>query len=192
MTTDSSTLAIRESPTAPAKSTIFLVDDHAMFREGLRQLIEREPDFMVSGDAANFDEALTGIARETPDLVITDISLSGTSGIDLIKKLKVDHPELPVLVVSMHEETLYAERALRAGAMVSDNSRTQNELTSLEVRRAVSNGMVGNTRSNTAGITRSNSRSTSVGNKVKHRTQHQAKHLAQLHAKHRTPCTFKG
>jgi DNA-binding NarL/FixJ family response regulator len=117
MTTDSSTLAIRESPTAPAKSTIFLVDDHAMFREGLRQLIEREPDFMVSGDAANFDEALTGIARETPDLVITDISLSGTSGIDLIKKLKVDHPELPVLVVSMHEETLYAERALRAGAM---------------------------------------------------------------------------
>jgi len=117
MTTDSSLLATSENSTPPAKSTIFLVDDHAMFREGLRQLIEREPDFVVSGDAANFDEAVTGIARETPDLVITDISLSGTSGIDLIKKLKVHYPELPVLVVSMHEETLYAERALRAGAM---------------------------------------------------------------------------
>jgi DNA-binding NarL/FixJ family response regulator len=117
MTTDSSLLTASENATAPAKSTIFLVDDHAMFREGLRQLIEREPDFVVSGDAANFEEAVTGIARETPDLVITDISLSGTSGIDLIKKLKVHYPELPVLVVSMHEETLYAERALRAGAM---------------------------------------------------------------------------
>jgi DNA-binding NarL/FixJ family response regulator len=117
MTTDSRRLASGENTTAPARSTIFLVDDHAMFREGLRQLIEREPDFIVSGDAANFEEALTGIARELPDLVITDISLSGSSGIDLIKKLKVLYPELPVLVVSMHEETLYAERALRAGAM---------------------------------------------------------------------------
>ena len=117
MTTDSSLPATSENATAPARSTIFLVDDHAMFREGLRQLIEREPDFAVSGDAANFEEALTGIAREIPDLVITDISLSGSSGIDLIKRLKVHYPELPVLVVSMHEETLYAERALRAGAM---------------------------------------------------------------------------
>src|ERR1700679_2807183 len=115
--TDSS----RTSQTVPAtlrgKSRIFLVDDHAMFREGLRQLIDREPDFVVSGDAADFEEALKGISAAPPDLVITDISLSGTSGIDLIKTLKSRHPELPVLVVSMHEETLYAERALRAGAM---------------------------------------------------------------------------
>jgi DNA-binding NarL/FixJ family response regulator len=108
-------------PAAPAtlrnKSRIFLVDDHAMFREGLRQLIDREPDFLVSGDAADVEEALRGIAATPPDLVITDISLSGTSGIDLIKTLKIRHPELPVLVVSMHEESLYAERALRAGAM---------------------------------------------------------------------------
>ena len=88
-----------------------------MFREGLRQLIDREPDFIVSGDAADVEEALKGIGNLLPDLVITDISLSGTSGIDLIKTLKSRHPELPVLVVSMHEETLYAERALRAGAM---------------------------------------------------------------------------
>lgn len=117
MTFDSSQ-ATQVAPAAPrGKSRIFLVDDHAMFREGLRQLIDREPDFIVSGDAADVEEALKGIGDLLPDLVITDISLSGTSGIDLIKTLKSRHPELPVLVVSMHEETLYAERALRAGAM---------------------------------------------------------------------------
>lgn len=113
-----SSQATQVAPAAPrGKSRIFLVDDHAMFREGLRQLIDREPDFIVSGDAADVEEALKGIGDLLPDLVITDISLSGTSGIDLIKTLKSRHPELPVLVVSMHEETLYAERALRAGAM---------------------------------------------------------------------------
>jgi DNA-binding NarL/FixJ family response regulator len=121
MTTPDSSRISQTAQTVPAtvrgKSRIFLVDDHAMFREGLRQLIDREPDFVVSGDAADFEEALKGISAATPDLVITDISLSGNSGIDLIKTLKSRHPELPVLVVSMHEETLYAERALRAGAM---------------------------------------------------------------------------
>ncbi|HEY4414647.1 MAG TPA: response regulator transcription factor [Verrucomicrobiae bacterium] len=106
------------SPTsARSRSLIFLVDDHEMFREGLRQLIDREPDFIVSGDAASAEEALAKVQYSLPDLIITDISLGGTSGIDLIKALKSRHPELAVLVVSMHEETLYAERALRAGAM---------------------------------------------------------------------------
>ena len=108
--------------TAPAKtagqqSRIFLVDDHAMFREGLRQLIEREPDFTVCGDAADAGTALEGIHANAPDLVIVDISLGGTSGIDLIKEIKKMDEDLPVLVVSMHDESLYAERALRAGAM---------------------------------------------------------------------------
>ena len=117
MTTDLIPTPVHDTAKNRGKSRIYLVDDHAMFREGLRQLIDREPDFIVSGDAADFDEALGGIAREAPDLVITDISLSGASGIELIKSLKVSHPDLPVLVVSMHEESLYAERALRAGAM---------------------------------------------------------------------------
>src|SRR5271168_4921860 len=117
MTTDLSPAPAQDAAKTRGKSRIFIVDDHAMFREGLRQLIDREPDFIVSGDAANFAEALSGIARDTPDLVVTDISLSGSSGIELIKSLKVQYPELPVLVVSMHEESLYAERALRAGAM---------------------------------------------------------------------------
>ncbi|HUC85971.1 MAG TPA: response regulator transcription factor [Candidatus Acidoferrales bacterium] len=104
-------------PKPPVKSRIFLVDDHAMFREGLRQLIEREPDMTVCGDAADAPAALAGIATNTPDLVIVDISLGGTSGIELIKTIKSQYEDLPVLVVSMHEESLYSERALRAGAM---------------------------------------------------------------------------
>jgi DNA-binding NarL/FixJ family response regulator len=101
----------------PARSRIFLVDDHAMFRDGLRQLIDREPDLEVCGDAAAADEALRGISETRPDLAIVDISLAGASGIDLIKGIKSQHEDLPVLVVSMHDESLYAERALRAGAM---------------------------------------------------------------------------
>jgi len=101
----------------PAKSRIFIVDDHAMFREVLRQLIDHEPDFNVCGEAADAAEALRGIRESKPDLVIADISLAGASGIDLIKSIKSEYGELPVLIVSMHDESLYAERALRAGAM---------------------------------------------------------------------------
>ncbi|HEY3932075.1 MAG TPA: response regulator transcription factor [Verrucomicrobiae bacterium] len=99
------------------KKRIFIVDDHAMFRDGLQQLIDREGDLMVCGDAAEATKALEGIGNSEPDLVIVDISLSGKSGIDLIKAIKDEYEDLPVLVVSMHEESLYAERALRAGAM---------------------------------------------------------------------------
>jgi len=99
------------------KSRVFLVDDHAMFREGMRQLIDREADLTVCGDVADADEAMREIREKKPDLVIADISLSGTTGIDLIKNIKAEFPDLPVLVVSMHEESLYAERVLRAGAM---------------------------------------------------------------------------
>ncbi|HEX3625310.1 MAG TPA: response regulator transcription factor [Verrucomicrobiae bacterium] len=101
----------------PDKSRIFLVDDHTMFREGLRQLIDREPDLTVCGDAAEAESALLEIRKLKPDLVVVDITLGGTSGIDLIKAIKNESEDYPVLVVSMHEESLYAERALRAGAM---------------------------------------------------------------------------
>jgi DNA-binding NarL/FixJ family response regulator len=99
------------------KSRIFLVDDHAMFRDGLRQLIDREPDLTVCGDAADAESALEGIRQLKPDLVVVDITLGGTSGIDLVKAIKTESEDFPVLVVSMHDESLYAERALRAGAM---------------------------------------------------------------------------
>ena len=88
-----------------------------MFRDGLRQLIDREPDLTVCGDAAEADSALEEIRKLKPDLVVVDITLGGTSGIDLIKAIKNENEDFPVLVVSMHDESLYAERALRAGAM---------------------------------------------------------------------------
>lgn len=102
---------------AAVRSKVFVVDDHTMFREGLRQLIDREPGLSVCGDAADMESALAGLRETRPDVVLVDISLTGASGIDLIKAIKLEHEELPILVVSMHDESLYAERALRAGAM---------------------------------------------------------------------------
>jgi len=104
--------------TPPAdKSRVFIVDDHAMFREGLRQLIEYDPGLTVCGDAPDAATAIEGIRQSNPDVVIVDITLADSSGLDLAKTLRNDYEDLPVLVVSMHEESLYAERALRSGAM---------------------------------------------------------------------------
>ena len=102
-------------PTIVAR--ILIVDDHPLFREGLRGLIDREPGLRVCGEAADAAEAVRLVRESEPDLAIVDISLGNTSGIDLVKTLKAEHAELPLLVVSMHDESLYAERALRAGAM---------------------------------------------------------------------------
>ncbi len=99
------------------KKRIFIVDDHAMFRDGLRRLIDLETDLAVCGDAPDAADGLKGIRESAPDLVIVDISLDATSGIDLIKAIKRDYEDMPVLVVSMHSESLYGDRALRAGAM---------------------------------------------------------------------------
>ena len=88
-----------------------------MFRDGLRRLVDLEPDLVVCGDASNATEAMQRLRHSHSDLVIVDLSLDGTSGIDLIKNIKRDFEDLPVLVVSMHAESLYGDRALRAGAM---------------------------------------------------------------------------
>ncbi len=106
-----------EAAEPKATSRIFIVDDHPLFREGMRQLIDREPGWSVCGEAADAVEALRLVQETKPDLVLVDISLGGSSGIDLIKNLKAEDDELPLLVVSMHDESLFAERALRAGAM---------------------------------------------------------------------------
>jgi DNA-binding NarL/FixJ family response regulator len=105
------------SEPAPQKSRILIVDDHPLFREGLRQMIERNPEWTVCGEAADAAEAMSAIAAQQPDLVIVDISLGGSSGIDLLKTIKGQYEELPVLVISMHDESLFAERAMRAKAM---------------------------------------------------------------------------
>lgn len=95
---------------------IVIVDDHPTTREGLRAVINREPDLLVCGEAANASQAVEAIQKLHPDLVLLDITMPGKSGLELVKDLKALHPHLAVLVVSMHEEMLYAERLLRAGA----------------------------------------------------------------------------
>ncbi len=98
------------------KNRILIVDDHPIVRKGLAQLIDQEPDLVVAGEAEDADGALEFLKRDMPDLAIVDISLQGVDGIELIKKMKARYPDLPVLVVSMHDESLFAERALRVGA----------------------------------------------------------------------------
>lgn len=95
---------------------IFLVEDHPIFRLGLRDLIEQEAGFHVCGEAESVGSAWNKIRADLPDLVIIDISLTGRNGLELTKLLKNEYPELPMLMLSMHEEALYAERALQAGA----------------------------------------------------------------------------
>jgi DNA-binding NarL/FixJ family response regulator len=123
------------------KKRVFIVDDHAMFRDGLRQLIDREADLVVCGEAADADEALEGISKSQPNLVIVDISLSGKSGIDLIKAIEDEHEDLPVLVVSMHEESLYAERALRAGAMGYVMKQEPSKTVKVAIRKVLAGEM---------------------------------------------------
>ena len=98
------------------KIKIFLVDDHPLVREWLTNLIRQQPDLAVCGEAEDAPHALREIAATRPDVAIVDISLKQGSGIELIKNLKALDPNLAVLVLSMHDEQLYAERALRAGA----------------------------------------------------------------------------
>jgi DNA-binding NarL/FixJ family response regulator len=95
---------------------IFIVDDHPVVRQGLALLINREADLMVCGDAEEATSALEGIASLKPHVVIVDISLNGPDGLDLLKSIRMRDPNLPVLILSMLDELLYAERALRAGA----------------------------------------------------------------------------
>jgi DNA-binding NarL/FixJ family response regulator len=99
------------------KSRILIVEDHPLFREGLCQMIERDPHLVVCGQVPDAAEALRAVADLKPDLVTVDISLEGGNGIELIKTLKAKYEDLPILVISMHDESLYAERALRAGAL---------------------------------------------------------------------------
>ena len=99
-----------------AKSRILLVDDHRIVLNGYQLMLDAEPDLAVCATATSVPEALDAVERAGPDLVVTDLSMAGRGGIDLIKDLVALHPELLILVCSMHDETLYAERALRAGA----------------------------------------------------------------------------
>lgn len=98
------------------KRRVFVVDDHPIVRSGLAQLINREPDLMVCGDSEDVQHALESIEALKPDILIVDISLNGPDGLDLLKTIRAGQSQIPVLILSMHDESIYAERALRAGA----------------------------------------------------------------------------
>ncbi len=98
------------------KKQILIVDDHPLVRKGIRSLLESEHDFGVAGEAASRGEVLDLLRKSLPDLILLDISLQGSDGIEVTKAIRCEFEHVPILMVSMHDETLYAERALRAGA----------------------------------------------------------------------------
>jgi DNA-binding NarL/FixJ family response regulator len=121
----------------PDKKRIFLVDDHPLVREWLTNLIHQQPDLTVCGETENAPTALSAVATVKPDLVIADINLKDSSGIELIKNLKELHPNIPVLILSMHDESLYAERVFRAGAHGYVNKRETAQKTVEAIRRVL-------------------------------------------------------
>ena len=126
---------------AKPRLQILIVDDHPMMREGLAQLIAQETDLAVCGEADSAGAALQHIEKLKPDLAIVDISLKGSNGLELIKDLRALHPALAVLVISMHDESIYAERVLRAGGrgyvMKQEGGRTI-----MQAIRQVLNGQI--------------------------------------------------
>jgi DNA-binding NarL/FixJ family response regulator len=110
-------MPVRVHPaTVPTRSRVFVVDDHPIVRQGLALMINREPDLMVCGEAEEAQAALAALEELQPDVVVVDISLPGPDGIDLVKAIRARDGAVPVLVLSMHDESIYAARALRAGA----------------------------------------------------------------------------
>ncbi len=116
-----------------SKHRIFIIDDHPLVREGLTNLINRHDDLMVCGEAEDSAEAIAGIARTQPDVAVIDISLKNESGLELVKNLQTQFPAVGLIVLSMHDEALYAERALRAGARgyVMKRETTKSVLTAI-------------------------------------------------------------
>jgi len=124
--------------TSPAnKKKILLVDDHPLVREWLANLIQQQDDLTVCGETESAPAAASAVAAAKPDLVIADINLKNSSGIELIKNLKELHPDIPVLVLSMHDESLYAERVFRAGARGYVNKRETAQKVVEAIRRVL-------------------------------------------------------
>jgi DNA-binding NarL/FixJ family response regulator len=127
-------------PTAAIKkSKVLVVDDHPIVRQGLALLINRESDLMVCGEAEDARMAMQSIITAKPDIMVVDISLNGPDGLDLLKDIRTRYPELPVLILSMHDESIYAERALRAGAQGYIMKQEASEKVLLALRRILNN-----------------------------------------------------
>ncbi|MHC4622441.1 MAG: response regulator [Planctomycetota bacterium] len=105
-----------QTKTGGEKEKVLIVDDHPIVRDGLATLIDHQQGLKVCGEADNAKEALKAVADLKPDIVIADLTLKNSNGIELTKSIKARYPRLPVLILSIHDESVYAERALRAGA----------------------------------------------------------------------------
>jgi len=120
------------------KSRVLVVDDHPIVRQGLTLLINRESDLTVCGEAEDAHTAMQSLTSTRPDILVVDISLNGPDGLDLLKNVRSRHPELPVLILSMHDESIYAERALRAGAQGYIMKQEATEKVLVALRRILS------------------------------------------------------
>src|SRR5882757_7536831 len=129
------------SVVATRKRRVFLVDDHPLVREGLTNLINEQNDLIVCGEAEDSAGAMTGIAKTRPDVVLVDISLKNESGLELVKNLESQFPLVALIVLSMHDEALYAERALRAGARGYVMKRESTKSVLASIRRVMEGGV---------------------------------------------------
>ena len=129
------------SANAGRKSRVFLVDDHPLVREGLANLINGQKDLIVCGEAEDSAGAISGIAKTKPDVALVDISLKNESGLELVKNLESQFPLVAWIVLSMHDEALYAERALRAGARGYVMKRESTKSVLASIRRVMEGGV---------------------------------------------------
>jgi DNA-binding NarL/FixJ family response regulator len=129
---------MNQTVVATKKSKVFVVDDHPIVRQGLALLINRESDLTVCGEAEDAHTAVQAVATAKPDILVVDISLNGPDGLDLLKDIRTRYSELPVLVLSMHDESVYAERALRAGAQGYIMKQEATEKVLVALRRILS------------------------------------------------------
>ena len=124
--------------TTRKRARILLVDDHPLVRERLAEIINREADLIVSGEAEDRQEAMDAVLAKPPDLLIIDLTLKNSDGLELIKDIRTRWPKLRMLVVSMHDESLYAERAIRAGAMGYITKQEATRKILVAIRRVLS------------------------------------------------------
>jgi len=120
---------------------VLIVDDHPIVRQGLRRIMENEDDLIVCGEAESVREARTAIKELNPDVMIVDISLKQGDGIELVRDVRAHHPQLPILVLSMHDETIYAERMLSAGANGYIMKLAASEQFLIALRRVLDGGI---------------------------------------------------
>jgi two-component system response regulator NreC len=136
------------------KARIMIVEDHVIVRQGIAQLVNREPDLDVCCEAGDADSALAVLRGQSIDLAIVDISLPGTSGIELVKLLHQERPDLPVLMMSMHDEALYSDRAFRAGAKGYLMKQEASEKLLVAIRKILNGGVYVSDRMQTVMVQR--------------------------------------